>query len=52
MGKELDQIIDDFDDLRSAFSSYRKKQEPKKNSLIEFEARFVDLRTELRTHRR
>lgn len=52
MGKELDQIIDEFDDLRNAFSSYRKKQEPKKDSLIEFEARFVDLRAELRPHRR
>jgi len=52
MGKELDQIIDEFDDLRNAFSSYRKKQEPNKDSLIEFEARFVDLRAELRPHRR
>jgi len=51
MGKELDQIIDEFDDLRKAFLSYRKKQEPKRDSLIEFEARFVDLKTELRLHR-
>lgn len=52
MGKELEQIIDDFENLRDAFSSYRKKKEIQKNALIEYEARFVDLRADLRPHRK
>lgn len=52
MGKELEQVIDDFENLRDAFSSYRKKKEVKKDALIEYEARFVDLRADLRPHRK
>ena len=52
MAKELEQVIDDFENLRDAFSSYRKKKEVKKNALIEYEARFVDLRADLRPHRK
>lgn len=50
MGKELEQIIDEFENLRDAFSSYRKTKEVKKDALIEYEARFVDLKADLRPH--
>lgn len=52
MGKELEQIIDEFENLRDAFSSYRKTKEVKKDALIEYEARFVDLKADLRPHRK
>lgn len=52
MGKELEQIIDEFENLRHAFSSYRRTKEVKKDALIEYESRFVDLRTDLRPHRK
>lgn len=52
MAKELDEILDDFEATRLAFSTYRKQKEVKRNALLEYEARFVDLRSELRPHRK
>lgn len=52
MGKELEEILDDFEKTRLAFSSYRSKKEVVKSALLEYEARFVDLRAELRPHRK
>jgi hypothetical protein len=52
MNRDLDVIIDDFDSFRESFNDYRKHKEVAKDTLIEFEARLVDLRADLRPHRK
>lgn len=52
MGKSLEEIIEDFDQFRESFNDYRKKSETNKNTLIEFESRLVNLRADLRPHRK
>lgn len=52
MARELDTIIDDFDSFRESFNDYRKHKDVNKNTLIEFESRLVDLRADLRPHRK
>ena len=48
MGRELEEIIEDFENTRLAFQSYRKKAEFQRGSLLEYQARFVDIKAELR----
>lgn len=52
MARTLEEIIDDFDAFRVSFNDYRKHKEVLKDTLIEFEARLVDLRADLRPHRK
>lgn len=52
MARELETIIEEFDAFRESFRDYRKTKEVKKDTLIEFEARLVDLRADLRPHRK
>jgi len=51
MGRELKDIIEDFEDNRISFSEYRRKGEYNKNTLIEYQARFVDIKAELRPYK-
>lgn len=48
MGRELDEIIEDFENTRLAFKSYRTKSELTRGALLEYQARFVDIKAELR----
>jgi len=52
MRRDLETIISDFDYFRESFNDYRKKKEINKDTLIEFEARLVDLRADLRPFRK
>lgn len=52
MGRKLDEIIEEFDSLRESFSTFRTRKEVTKDALIEFEFRLVDLRADLRPHRK
>lgn len=52
MGRQLEEILDDYENLRDAFSSYRKKGEPKKESLIEYQFRFIELKADLRPYKK
>lgn len=52
MNRKLDIIIDDFDSFRESFNDYRKNKDINKDTLIEFESRLVDLRADLRPHRK
>lgn len=52
MSRELDEIITDFDSFRESFEDFRKRKEVNKDALIEFEARLVGLRADLRPHRK
>lgn len=52
MNRDLDTIIEDFDSFRESFIDYRKNKDVNKDTLIEFEARLVDLRADLRPHRK
>lgn len=52
MNRNLEEIIDDFQSFRESFEDYRKNKEINKDTLIEFEARLVSLRADLRPHRK
>ena len=52
MNRDLETIIEDFDSFRESFNDYRKNKELNKDTLIEFESRLVDLRADLRPHRK
>lgn len=51
MSRKLEEIIQDFEDNRISFSEFRKKGELNKTTLIEYQARFVDIKAELRPYR-
>lgn len=46
--RELEEIIEDFENTRTSFRNYRSKKEMNKDTLIEYEHRFLDLSSELR----
>lgn len=48
MARELQEIIEDFEDNRISFSEFRRKGELNKHTLLEYQARFVDIKAELR----
>ena len=52
MARELENIIEDFDAFRESFNDYRRVKEINKNTLLEFEHRLVELRADLRPHRK
>lgn len=51
MVRELDKIIEDFEENRISFSEYRRKGEFSKLTLLEYQGRFVDIKAELRTYK-
>ena len=46
--RKLEEIIEDYENLRSNFRNFMSKGDDNKSTLIEFEYRFVDLRADLR----
>lgn len=48
MSRELKDIIEDFNNNRISFAEYRKKGEMSRPPLLEYQARFVDIKAELR----
>ena len=52
MARELETIITEFDAFRDTFNIFRRTVEVKKETLIEYESRLVDLRCDLRPHRK
>lgn len=48
MERELEEIIEDFENNRLAFKSFREKKELTRGALLEYQARFVDIKAELR----
>lgn len=48
MSRSLEQIIEDFDDIRSSFRSLTRSGNENRESLIEFQSRFNDLKADLR----
>jgi len=46
--RKLDEIIEDFENNRVSFKVFRDKKELSKNTLLEYQARFVDIKAELR----
>lgn len=48
MPRELKDIIQDFEDNRLSFKEFRNKKELNKAALLEYQARFVDIKAELR----
>lgn len=46
--RELEEIINDYESLRVSFRDFSKRGDGNKNSLIEFQERFLDLRADLR----
>lgn len=50
--RSLEEIIDEFNDNRESFKNFRRLGNVNKESLIEYEARFVDLRADLRPYRK
>lgn len=51
MVRELNTIIEDFEENRISFSEYRKKGEFNKLTLLEYQGRFVDIKAELRPYK-
>lgn len=48
MSRPIEEIIEDFDSQREAYRAVTNKGEVNKNALLEFQGRFVDLKSELR----
>ena len=47
-GKPLEEIIEEYENLRNSFRNFINTGDGNKNALVEFEYRFVDLRADLR----
>lgn len=52
MGRKLEEIIEDFENNRISFKAFRDKKELNKATLLEYQARFVDIKAELRPYRK
>lgn len=50
MSRNLNEVLDDFDNIRSAYRHCVQKEECSKISLMEFQGRFNDLKADLRPH--
>jgi len=51
MAKSLEEIIEEYDELRKSFRKYTKDSQVKSDNLIEYQSRFTDLKAELRDHK-
>jgi hypothetical protein len=50
-GERLNEILESFENTKLAFQSYRKKGELKKDELLEYQSRFVDIKSDLRPYK-
>lgn len=50
MRRNLEEIINDFEDIRSTFRVFIRDSEVNKEGLLEFQGRFNDLKADLRPH--
>lgn len=46
--RELETIVQEYEDLRSSFKNFSSKEDNNKDALLEFQHRFVDLKADLR----
>ena len=46
--RKLEEIIEDYENLRNSFRNFISRGDDSKQALVEFEYRFVDLRADLR----
>jgi len=46
--RNLEEILEEFENTRLAFITYRKKGDMKKDALLEYQGRFIDLKAEIR----
>lgn len=46
--RPLEEIIEEYEELRGAYRNYTKVGDGNKNSLIEFQGRFIDLKADLK----
>lgn len=46
--RPLEEILTDYEELRGAYRNYTKVGDGNKNSLIEFQGRFIDLKADLK----
>jgi hypothetical protein len=46
--RPLEEILTDYEELRGAYRNYTKTGDGNKNSLIEFQGRFIDLKADLK----
>lgn len=51
MSRKLEEIIEDFENNRISFKAFREKKELNKTTLLEYQARFVDIKAELRPYK-
>ena len=52
MSRGLEEIIIDFNQFRDSFRSFRRTNEINRETLLEYEYRLVELRADLRPHRK
>ncbi len=52
MGRTLDEIIADYEETRQAFRNSIKKDTVNVESLLEYQARFNDLKADIRPHKK
>lgn len=50
MNKTLDEIVDEFEGLRKTYRAFISNSELNRESLMEFQGRFNDLKADLRPH--
>lgn len=50
MSKKLEEIIEDFESLRSTYRTFTRSSDLNRDSLMEFQGRFNDLKSDLRPH--
>jgi hypothetical protein len=46
--RPLDEVLNDYEELRGSYRNYTKTGDGNKNSLIEFQGRFIDLKADLK----
>jgi hypothetical protein len=51
MSRLLEEIIEDFENNRVSFKAFREIKDLNKTTLIEYQARFIDIKAELRPYK-
>lgn len=46
--RKLEEILEDYENLRESFRNFSKNEDSNKDSLLEFQHRFIDLKADLR----
>lgn len=52
MARTLEQIIDDFDEFRESFKIFRNRGNVNRSTLLEYEYKLIELKADLRPHRK